>query len=160
MLAIIFEILDGWINDENKEARREGLRAIAKCEFRIVGQMALMEAKLDLHIAVTGDVDAFNNAHHSVMTKWNDLLIANGLKYDLLSNEIWMPAETIYLEIYKGDWVTAFRAEPEYIMISKAKMAMEKNRLLLRQYIASRPPQIFFDLCLKYSVNLDRVWEE
>ena len=31
MLAIIFEILDGWINDENKEARREGLRAIAKC---------------------------------------------------------------------------------------------------------------------------------
>ena len=147
MLAIIFEILDGWINDENKEARREGLRAIAKCEFRVVGQMALMEAKLDLHIAVTGDVDAFNNAHHSVMTKWNDLLIANGLKYDLLSNEIWMPAETIYLEIYKGDWVTAFRAEPE-------------NRLLLRQYIASRPPQIFFDLCLKYSVNLDRVWEE
>ena len=77
MLAIIFEILDGWINDENKEARREGLRAIAKCEFRVVGQMALMEAKLDLHIAVTGDVDAFNNAHHSVMTKWNDQSLAS-----------------------------------------------------------------------------------
>jgi hypothetical protein len=40
MLAIIFEILDGWIDDQNREARREGLRAIAKCEFRIVGQMA------------------------------------------------------------------------------------------------------------------------
>ncbi len=119
-----------------------------------------MEANLNLHIAATQDFDAIHNAHHSVMTKLSKLLAANGLIYDVLSPEIWMPEEVRNVDIFLGDWVSVVRAEPEYVMLSKAKMALEKNRVLLRQYIASRPPSSFFDLCSKYNVDLELLWKE
>ncbi|MCX6119926.1 MAG: hypothetical protein NT027_20515, partial [Proteobacteria bacterium] len=149
--------LDQWIDSQNLEAHRDGFRPIPKCEFRVVGQLALMEANLNLPIAATQDFDAFHNAHHLVMTKLNHLLSVNGLIFDMLSTEIWMPDEVQYVDVYAGKWVSVVRARPEYIMLSKAKMALEKNRVLLRQYISSRPPVIFFDLCLKYNVNLDHI---
>lgn len=155
MLESIFQLLDEWIDEQNAEARRGGIALIKKCEFKIVGQIALFEAKLDLNIAMTQDFDAFTNARPAVIEKLNDLLKANGLVYDLLSDEIWMPEETQYVELYQGDWALVQRAEPEYVMVSKAKWASAKNKLLLREYIGSNPPQIFFELCSKYGADLE-----
>lgn len=160
MFETIFAILDDWIDDQNREARREGLREIQSCEFKILGQIALMEAATDLHIGMTKDFDAVSNAPYAVMRKLDELLGANGFQYDLLSSEIWMPDETTYVELLKGKWVTALRAELLYVMISKARMAVVKNRILLRQYLASKPPRQFFDLCLKYGISLEEILKD
>lgn len=153
-LEHIFRKLDQWIDGKNAEALHNGLLSIPKSEFRVVGQTALMEARLDFEVVATADVDAVSNATYVVLAKFNELLKVEALEYDQLSSEIWMPEETTYVDIYRGKWVTALRAEVPFIMVSKAKMAMSKNKMLLRQYIASNPAKIFFDLCQKHRVNI------
>jgi hypothetical protein len=157
MLKEIFHQLDVWVTDENIYASQNGYRSFPKCEFKIVGQAALMEAMLKIEFAATVDVDAMTNASYEVIAKFDQLLKANGLELDPLSGEIWMPAETIYVDLYEGAWVLAQRAEPEYIMVSKAVKAPQKNKILLGRYIAARPPQQFFKLCEKYNVNLAEI---
>lgn len=157
MLADIFARLDQWVANENQAAKSEGLRTIPKSVFKVVGQAALMEAKLEFSVATTVDVDILNNAKHEVVAKLNELLVAEGLELDPLSNEIWMPDETKYIDLYRGDWTHAVLAETPYIMVSKALKSPEKNKILLRNYIAHRPPKIFFDLCTKYAVNLQSI---
>lgn len=160
MLESIFQLLDEWITEQNAEARREGLSAIKKCEFKMVGQIALFEAGLNLNIAMTQDFDAFTNARPPVIEKLDALLKANGLAYDQLSDQIWMPDETVYLDLYDGNWVSASRASPEFIMVSKAKWSMKKNKSLLREYIASGPPPQFLKLCTKYNIDLKPLLDE
>jgi hypothetical protein len=157
MLADIFARLDQWVANENQAAKSEGLRTIPKSVFKVVGQAALLEAKLEFSVATTVDVDILNNAKHEVVAKLNELLVAEGLELDPLSNEIWMPDETKYTDLYRGDWTHAVLAQTPYIMVSKALKSPEKNKILLRSYIAHRPPKIFFDLCTKYAVNLQSI---
>jgi hypothetical protein len=158
-LTTIFEQLDQWVTAENQSATAEGFRPLPKSIFKVVGQAALLEAKLKFNVAATVDVDVLNNAKHEVVAKLSELLMAEGLELDPLSNEIWMPPETQYIEIFKGDYVTAMRAETEFIMVSKALKALAKNRVLLRSYIANRPPLSFFKMCEKYKVDLNAVIE-
>jgi hypothetical protein len=150
----MFESLDRWIEEQNAEARREGFIGIAKCTFRIVGQAALFEANIDIEMATTIDVDAFHDAESLVVAQLSEILRQNGLEYDELSNEIWMPEETKYTDLYRGANVTVLVAMPEFVLLSKAKMALAKNKVLLREYIASGPPESFFSLCQTYSVNM------
>ena len=158
-LAAVFERLDQWVTAENQSATIEGFRLLPKSIFRVVGQAALLEANVQFNVAATVDVDVLNNAKHEVVAKLSELLMAEGLELDPLSNEIWMPSETLYIEIFKGDWVTAMRAETEFIMVSKALKAPSKNRVLLRNYVAMRPPTSFFKMCEKYNVDLNAVIE-
>ena len=51
------------------------------------------------------------------------------------------------------------RAETEFIMLSKALKAPAKNRVLLRNFLATRPPLSFFKMCGKYKVDLNAVIE-
>ena len=101
----------------------------------------------------------FDCCRNRFLKLWGKLLIAEGLELDPLSNEIWMPMETQYVEIFKCDWVLAMRAETEFIMLSKALKAPAKNKVLLRNYIATRPPLSFFKMCQKYKVDLSAVIE-
>ena len=158
-LTTIFEQLDQWVTAENKSSTVEGFRLLPKSIFRVVGQAALLEANVQFNVAATVDVDVLNNAKHEVVAKLSELLMTEGLELDPLSNEIWMPLETKYIEIFKGVWVTAMRAETEFIMVSKALKAPTKNRVLLRNYIATRPPLSFFKMCEKYKVDLNGVIE-
>ncbi len=158
-LAAVFERLDQWVTAENQSATIEGFRLLPKSIFRVVGQAALLEANVLFNVAATVDVDVLNNAKHEVVAKLSELLMAEGLELDPLSNEIWMPSETRYIEIFNGDWVTAMRAETEFIMVSKALKAPSKNRVLLRNYVATRPPTSFFKMCEKYNVDVNAVIE-
>jgi hypothetical protein len=160
LLAGIFERLDQWVAVANNAANREGFRPIPKSLFRVVGQAALLEANLEFSVAATVDVDLINDAKHEVVAKLNELLVAEGLELDPISNEIWMPSETQYLDLYKGEWVVALRAETEFIMVSKALKSPEKNKVLLRNYLAHRPPQSFFELCKKYKIDLGKIVED
>ena len=160
MLKSVFEKLDLWINAENQMAARERVPLLKKSEFRVVGQNALLEAHLNLDIASTADVDTIDNANHIVRVKLNELLKAQGMELDPLGNEIWMPEETQYTDIFIGDWVKAMRALPVFVMVSKAKFAVEKNKSLIRQYMAQQAPDEFFELCERHQVDLDAVLKE
>lgn len=146
--------------EQDLEAMREGFSSPKKCSVRVVGQTALLEANLDIEIAATVDVDAFIEAESLVIAQFSQLLRYEGLEYDQLSNEIWMPEETKYVDIFRGDWVVAMLAQPEFVMLSKAKMALGKNKMLLRDYIASEPAELFFRLCEKYRVNIENILKD
>ena len=66
-----------------------------------------------------------------------------------------MPAETGYDDLYRGRWVTATVAQPEYVLISKARTAPRKNRNLLLEYVAKGGSALFFALAERHGVDLD-----
>ncbi len=155
MLMTVFTDLDKWVDNENRERVEAGMLMIAKCEIRVLGQTALLEAKLDLHVASTMDVDVYANYEYAVKKRFEELLNAAGKQLDPVGHEAWMPKETEYLEYFIGDWVRAYLAKPEYIMISKAKKAPTKNDLLISEYIASGACERFFELAKKYQIDLE-----
>jgi hypothetical protein len=142
---------------EERDARAAGLAPIKACEFKIVGQTALLHSALQLSLAATADVDVFTDAHFVVKAKLNELLQAIGLELDPLSDEIWMPEETRYDALFSGTLVKAAYAQAIYVLVSKACKAPEKNRTLLRAYLAGDPSEDFVRLCHKYGADLSRL---
>ncbi len=159
LLVKVFEELDVWIDEQNRAARNESMIEYRRCLFRIVEQSALINVELDFDVAATGDLDAYTDAQYAVLKKLEEILAKHGLKYDLLSSEIWMPAETEYIDVFLGDWVRTQRAGVEYVMASKAKKSPGKNATLLQNYIASEPSDLFFKLCEKYEIDLAKIVE-
>lgn len=154
MLRNIFLTLDKWILEENKRRKLNGTLETEVAEFRVLGQTALFESKLNLHLIATHDVDMYVKAQHIVWNKLDELLKAQGKHLDLNWQQIWMPEETEYDHIYKGKFVTALIAKPEYILLSKAMKAPEKNGALIVEYLAKGPSKKFEDLVKKYKVDL------
>ncbi|WP_171039902.1 hypothetical protein, partial [Streptococcus pseudopneumoniae] len=68
-----------------------------------------------------------------------------------------MPDETQYSGFYTGKWVDVTLAKPEYILVSKALKAPDKNKQLIADYISSGPPEIFYELAEKYKVDLEKI---
>ncbi len=155
MLKKIFKELDRWIETQNIERVEEGMLRIDTCEIKVIGQTALLEAQISLHVPATMDVDVFANYEFSVMRKFAELLSANGKKLDPVGHEAWMPTETEYEDFFTGKWLKAYLAKPEYVLMSKALKAPKKNKALVAEYLASEPPEIFFKMAQKYKVNLD-----
>lgn len=154
MLKKILLKLDKWIDEKNTEYREEGMLGLRKCEIRVIGQCALIEAKLGIHLAATMDVDVYAEYDHTIRQKFAALLQEIGKILDPVGHEAWMPKETEYTEFYKGKWVTAFLAKPEYVILSKAKKAPAKNKNLIAEYIALPPSKHFFTLAEKYDIDL------
>jgi hypothetical protein len=140
MLMGVFQKLDRWIDEENQIRHEDGLLLYPSCEIKVVGQTALIEAKIDLALRATVDVDVFANY---------DFL-------DPVGHEAWMPKETQYTIFFEGTWVKAYLAKPEYIILSKAKKAPDKNRNLIIEYLASSPSKSFFKLAEAYQIDLSR----
>ncbi len=156
MLKNIFKTLDKWIAEENKARRTDGALEIDKAEFRVLGQTALLESQLELHLIATQDVDAYVKAQQEVYKKLDELLKAEGKHLDPDWRQIWMPEETEYDELYTGKLVTALIAKPEYVLISKALKAPKKNRALIVEYLASGASKKFEVLAEKYKVDLEQ----
>jgi hypothetical protein len=159
MLKKIFKELDKWIDEQNVERVEDGMLSIAACEIKVIGQTALLEAKISLHVPATMDVDVFANYEYSVRKKFADLLNKNGKELDPVGHEAWMPIETEYDNFFVGKWLKTYLAKPEYVLLSKAKMAPDKNKALIVEYLASTPPSNFFELAKKYKVDLDSFLE-
>jgi len=155
-LARVFEALDAWMAAENLAYQSEGLAIMQAVEIRIIGQSALFEAKLGLALAATRDVDTIANwRDDGVRQKLVDILLAYGKELDPVAREAWMPAETEYVDLFRGKWVTARVARAEYVLISKAKKARVKNRVLLVDYLAAGPSDLFLELVERYQVDLE-----
>jgi hypothetical protein len=156
MLKKVFQKLDQWIKEEDKTRREEGRMGLQKANIRIVGQMALLEAKVDLELVATMDVDAFLEAEHAITKKFEKLLADEGLILDSDSKLIWMPEETVYENFWSGKMLKVELAQTEYIMISKALKAPAKNAVLITQYLEKAANQKFMNLAEKYELDLEQ----
>ena len=67
-----------------------------------------------------------------------------------------MPRETRYDLLYKGTYVDAAVADPDAVLISKARKAPEKNKALITEYLAKGASERFFELAQKYAVDLEQ----
>ncbi len=148
-LAVVFEEFSEVLREDS-----EGLLAGTKPEFRVFGQSALIEANIDLKLQMTKDVDAFARAKQNVLELFRQTLLRHGLHFDNLSDEAWMPDETEYDLIFDSLYVSAYVAQPEYVLVSKALKAREKNKVLIAEYLGNNPSSLFMELSQKYQVDL------
>ena len=160
MILKALKKLDQWITRENVSREKDGTLHIQPCHIRVLGQVALIEAHLDLELAATMDVDVYADYAYGVEVKFGEILKQFGVRLDPTSGEIWMPNETEYDLIFEGRYVKAYIARPDYVLVSKALKAPFKNKGLLIQYLQKGPSQLFITLAEKYQIRLEEFVKE
>ncbi|MCA9619598.1 MAG: hypothetical protein KC731_11250 [Myxococcales bacterium] len=93
--------------------------------------------------------------HLRATRQFEALLETAGKVLDPHGAEVWMPNETEYRLVYDGVYVRGMIAEPDYVLLSKAKKAPAKNRALLIEALAAGPSQRLLDLAKRYDVDLE-----
>ena len=156
MFARVLEELDAWILRENEDRRADDLQPYKPCTIRLVGQTALLESGLGVPLVATQDVDVYADYEHSVRKKFEELLAHKNLVLDPVGHEAWMPKETEYELAYQGAYATGQVAHPDFVLVSKALKAPNKNRVLLTDYLAMGATDRFLTLAKKYKVNLEQ----
>jgi len=156
MLVEIAERLETFVVERNLEARREGLLALRPCVIKLLGQAALLEAKVALTLALTNDVDVYADYEFAIEQEFRRLLATKGRELDSLGGEVWMPVETTYRALFVGQYVTLLVADAEAVLLSKGLKAARKNRQLLTEYLAHGPSARFLKLAQKYRLDLEQ----
>lgn len=155
MLKQVFKQLDGWCVRENRQRKNIGSPSLRPFEIKVLGQTALIEQSVSLPLVTTRDVDAYANFEYTAMREFERLLAKHGKSFDRHSSEIWMPKETRYRIVFSGEYVTGKVARPEYVLISKAKKAPERNAALLKAYVERGPSPLFRKLAKTYKINVE-----
>ncbi len=156
MIEKVAEKLDEWMVARNLEARAEGVLQLRPCCIRVLGQMALLEGGALLTLALTNDVDVYADYEYAVQCEFRRLLAREGKQLDPLGDEIWMPRETEYTDLYRGRYVTLLVADADSVLLSKALKAPLKNRALLVEYLARGASERFLKMAEKYAVDLEQ----
>jgi hypothetical protein len=156
VLVEIAERLETFIVERNLEARREGLLALRPCVIKLLGQTALLEAKVPLTLALTNDVNVYADYEFAIEQEFRRLLGTRGRELDSLGGEVWMPSETTYQPLFAGQYVSLLVADAESVLLSKGLKAARKNRLLLTEYLARGPSARFLNLARKYQLDLEQ----
>lgn len=76
MLVEIAERLEGFVVARNLEARSERLLTLGPSVIKLLGQTALLEAKVALTLAATKDVDVYADYDFAVEQEFRRLLAA------------------------------------------------------------------------------------
>ncbi len=124
------------------------------CRIRLIGQLALIEAKVDLSLVATSDVDVYATYQHPVQKEFERLLERHGFVLDPVGHEAWMPTETQYALVHPGANVRGEIADAECVLLSKALRAPVKNRNLITEYLAKGASARFLDLARRYGLDL------
>lgn len=132
------------------------MAAIRPCSIRLLGQMALLEADLPLTLVATHDFDVYADFDWAVRKEFEALLAKRGRVLDPLGDEVWMPAETQYDLVFEGRWIRGFVAQPDFVFLSKAMKAPEKNRALIVEVLATGASPRFLELAERYSLDLEQ----
>ncbi len=148
--------LDAEVASIAKEATAEGLSVPRHTRFTILGQMALLVSEAQLPLLATIDVDAQVRGEYATLQIWKRLLEKEGLEHDPLADEIWMPTETQTEVLFRGAHVEFVVATVDYVLVSKALKAPDKNKALLAEYIRRGGSDRFFSLAEKYQIDLAR----
>ncbi len=154
MLLEVFRELEQWIVTENEERKLTGTPLIGPCTIRILGQTALIEALVQLHLVATQDVDAYLSGDQIIQTEFDRLLKSRGKEFDKDSYLIWMPIETEYSNVFTGRLITGQIAQPEYVLLSKASKAPDKNKILIKEFLSLGATPTFLRLAKKYQLDL------
>jgi hypothetical protein len=91
----------------------------------------------ELHLAQTADLDAFLQMDHFVKMELKKLLHEEGFVYDEDSHPIWIPPAARFEAVFKFKNFAVLSIDAESALVSKAVKAPEKNKLLIREAIAS-----------------------
>ena len=134
------KLIDKIINDleEQLRLRREELGGDSssnKIEIQMLGQMSLLMNKditTKLTLAHTKDVDALLKGKSGESQVFRKVVKSNGLEFDELSEEVWIPKDAKFLEYYDSPYVKVTYLDPISALTSKAIKAKEKNRILVR----------------------------
>src|SRR6187549_2780612 len=156
MLVEIAERLETFVVERNLEAHSEGMLMLRPCVIKLLGQTALIEAKVPLTLAATNDVDVCADYEFAVEQEFRRLLATKGRELDSLGGEVWMPAETTYQPLFVGHCVSLLVADTEAVLVSKGLKAARKNRPLLTEYLARGPSARFMKLARKYRLDLEQ----
>jgi hypothetical protein len=156
MLLVLVKRLDAWVAARNLEARSDGLLTLRPCRIRLLGQMALFEQRVPLHLVATNHVDVYADYEHAIEKELARMLSDAGKVLDPLGHEIWMPRETRYETLFEGAFVTLQVADPDSVLLSKALKAPDKNRSLIIEYLAGGPSERFLTLARRYKVDLEQ----
>jgi len=166
-----FDEIELLLQEEWKERRNEGNSySRPTLEFKIVGQAAILLStfaneltKEGVLLTSTSEIDAITIPQAHAWPRFHDIrsiLERKGIPFDDLSDQIWMPSETEYTQIYPNDdsftMLTVLIADSESVLISKAVKAPKKNKRLLEAYFASGlVTQRFKDMAKKYNMKID-----
>jgi hypothetical protein len=154
MLKAVAAKLDAWVIARNLEASEEGGLLSKPCRIRVLGQTALLEAGVTLHLNVTNAVVVYANYGHSVGAQFRRLLAEEGKELDPLGKEVWIPRETRYSDLFRGEYVTMQVADAEAVLLSKALKAPQRNRSLIVEYLATGASPRFLAMAERYAVDL------
>jgi hypothetical protein len=105
-----------------------------KIEINVLGQMSLLmneEVSSKIRLAYTKDVDALLKGKWGETQVFRDVLKSNGLAFDELSTEIWIPKDSNFIQYYDSTWVKVSHLDPISAITSKAIKAKEKNKHLV-----------------------------
>jgi hypothetical protein len=156
VLVEVAELLESFVVQRNLEARSEGLLSLRGCAIKLLGQAALLEAKVPLTLAATKDVDVYADYDFAVEQEFRRLLAVRGRELDSLGGEVWMPEETTYQPLFVGRFVELRVADAESVLVSKGLKAPRKNGPLLTEYLARGPSARFLKLAQKYRLDLEQ----
>ena len=140
ILAALFTELDGRIAEINEQRREDGALPLSKAKVQLLGQMSLLSnerASAILHLAQTGDLDAFLTMENLVKKELTIALKKYGLIYDEDSPLIWIPPQSKFSVLFDFKRIKVEAIDPESALVSKAVKAPDKNLQLIREAIAA-----------------------
>src|SRR5690606_11818177 len=158
-ISVFLEILrrlDGWASGKDAEDRAAGMRGLKACRIRLLGQWALFEQDLPLTLMATQDLDVKANYEWAVEQKFHELAREHQLSVDPDGQKVWMPKGTQYTKVYAGQFVTGEVAEADYVLISKALKAPEKNKTLIAEFLAIGASERFLSLAREHGLDLEQ----
>lgn len=123
----------------NAERAADSLPPLSKVHLKVLGQMALFadeEASNRLSLVATKDLDAIIDGDWTARTYLKEALRENGLVYDDLSKEIWIPPEATFEVYHDSSLLKVSVLSPLYVILSKAVKAPEKNKQLITEAIS------------------------
>lgn len=157
LLKSILEELDVVIEAENRRRQDEGGLVIGRTQIQVLGQLGLMThpdfPNHRITLLGTADMDAKVRAEWFARQQLEILLKKHDLELDALANEIWVPDESTFTEVYNSNRIQCEILDPIYVLTSKAIKAKAKNRLLIRDALEEfgKPLE---DLIKKYGGTL------
>jgi hypothetical protein len=157
-LEELFRELNERIDEINRERQGAGLLGSPKAKVQILGQISLLaheKASLILSLAQTGDLDALLVMDPIVTGELKKILTKQGLIYDEDSYLIWIPPNSKFEALLDLDHVFVESIDPESALVSKAVKAPAKNKLLIREAIASDAFPNLVDRILENGGNLE-----
>ena len=134
------KLIDKLINDLEEELRLRrkelGKDLLSnKIEVQMLGQMSLLMNKdiaTKMTLVHTNDVDALLKGGSGESQVFRRVVKSNGLAFDELSEEVWIPKDAKFIEYYDSPYVKVTYLDPISTLTSKAVKAKEKNRILVR----------------------------